>query len=277
LWFSRYLPSRLVAGDPGIRDAAVHAIQACLPHARVIPAGAAAIEWRRHPGSERYRIHARERSQRGATLIYDVDIATWDGDVVERWRGLELRIVGPTELPREWPPELLGPYLERQAAALGQWPEISISVDVNGQVPHVTRRADGKPLLHQGHLSRSHAGAMTLTVEAGTPVGCDCEPIAMRAPQVWRDLLGGSGYSLAELVSRQAGEGLDQSATRVWCALECVKKAGVRQDTAIVLDPSGSTPPGWVVLDAGTARILTLVAPLVAVPDPVAFALLLER
>ena len=33
-WFSRYLPQERVLGDTGVRDAAIHAIQACIPHAR---------------------------------------------------------------------------------------------------------------------------------------------------------------------------------------------------------------------------------------------------
>src|SRR5688572_32285608 len=30
-WFGRYLPGGLVLGDPGARDAAIHAVQACVP------------------------------------------------------------------------------------------------------------------------------------------------------------------------------------------------------------------------------------------------------
>src|SRR5262249_47107273 len=36
-WFSRYLPQTLVLGDPAARDAAVHSIQACVPHALLLP------------------------------------------------------------------------------------------------------------------------------------------------------------------------------------------------------------------------------------------------
>src|SRR5205807_9707834 len=38
-WFGLYLPSGLVLGDPGARDAAIHAIQACIPHATILPTG----------------------------------------------------------------------------------------------------------------------------------------------------------------------------------------------------------------------------------------------
>jgi len=38
-WFGRCLPGELLLGDPASRDAAVHAIQACIPHVRLLPVG----------------------------------------------------------------------------------------------------------------------------------------------------------------------------------------------------------------------------------------------
>ena len=38
-WFDRYLPAELILGDPAARDAAIHAVQACIPHATILPVG----------------------------------------------------------------------------------------------------------------------------------------------------------------------------------------------------------------------------------------------
>src|ERR1039457_2794103 len=38
-WFARYLPATLALGDPGARDAVIHSVQACIPHATVLPIG----------------------------------------------------------------------------------------------------------------------------------------------------------------------------------------------------------------------------------------------
>ena len=38
-WFGPYLPQPLVLGDPGARDAAIHAVQACVPDRRIVPTG----------------------------------------------------------------------------------------------------------------------------------------------------------------------------------------------------------------------------------------------
>ena len=72
-------------------------------------------------------------------------------------------------------------------------------------------------------------------------------------------------------------EQLDAAATRVWCMIEAVKKAGLRQDIGVVLatpQAPQSAASGWVVLGAGAARIATLVAPVAGFADPVAFAVL---
>ncbi|MCP3905140.1 MAG: erythronolide synthase, partial [Planctomycetes bacterium] len=38
-FFSSFLPADLVLGDPGSRDAALHALQACIPHRTILPTG----------------------------------------------------------------------------------------------------------------------------------------------------------------------------------------------------------------------------------------------
>jgi enediyne polyketide synthase len=43
-WFDRTLAPILVLGDPGALDAAIHAIQACIPHAAVLPNGVERLE-----------------------------------------------------------------------------------------------------------------------------------------------------------------------------------------------------------------------------------------
>src|SRR6202158_3942695 len=38
-WSARSLPAALLLGDPAARDAAIHGIQACIPHAQLLPIG----------------------------------------------------------------------------------------------------------------------------------------------------------------------------------------------------------------------------------------------
>ena len=82
-WFDRYLPSRLVLGDPGARDATIHAIQACVPNANLLPIGVERIiPGAEDPSGSRF-VYARERSQEDDTFIYDVEVANSDGCLME--------------------------------------------------------------------------------------------------------------------------------------------------------------------------------------------------
>jgi enediyne polyketide synthase len=274
-WFSHYLPETLVLGDPGVRDAALHAIQACIPHKRVLPTGARRIAILPHAARPWYRIRAVEQSRKGSLLVYDLEIATPDGEVVERWDGLELRIVSAADLPDRWPPGLLAPYLERRLGEIGLPGGVSVEFNEMSRSNGFAHRPDGKPLLNGSHISRAHAGDFTFTVTAPLPVGCDCEAVVAKPAETWRDLLSADGLALAEMVVRENNESLDSAATRVWCALESAKKAGARRNLGIVLDRAVE-PNGWVILRAGSARIATLVAAVTGSREPLAFAILVD-
>ncbi len=270
-WFSAYLPPDWLLGDAGARDAALHAIQACIPHALVLPVGVAQIS----PGvldpSSAHLVRAREVEDDGQELVWDVEVCAPDGAVRERWRGLRLRRVARLEPTDGWGPALLGPYLERRVNELVPGAGVSVGVERGGGDRHtasdraigraarvrvsVRRRPDGRPEVLELPMSVSatHCGELTLGVAGLRPVGCDLERVSSRPASLWRDLLGGDGVRLAEHIAREAGEELDAAATRVWCARECLRKAGMPHDTPLVLESAATD--GWVVLVSGTISI----------------------
>jgi hypothetical protein len=74
---------------------------------------------------------------------------------------------------------------------------------------------------------------LTLAVaapQAHGAVGCDLEAVTTRSRESWQDLLGAERLALADLVARESGDAFDAAATRVWGALEALKKAGVALD-----------------------------------------------
>jgi enediyne polyketide synthase len=75
-------------------------------------------------------------------------------------------------------------------------------------------------------------------------------------------------------VAKETGENLSVSATRVWGAVECLRKIGYAR-TQLTAD----TRPGldrWVVLRSGDARIATFPTAVEGVTAPVVFAMLTE-
>lgn len=268
-WFGRYLPSGLDLGDPGARDAAIHAVQACIPHATVLPIGVERVipECSIPPGPRLVR--AQERAHDGDEFVFDLDIADASGRVVERWQGLRLRLAGQVVTRDAWPVALLGPYLARRigdlipGAGLQAWLGRGIDSDTAisraiGRPVAVRRRPDGKPEAPPDleiQVSASHADDLVLAVAAPGPVGCDAEPVAHRSQPLWRDLLGPGRYALAELVARERGEDLDTAATRLWVAAECLKKAGAAFGAPVAMLASEED---WVTLRAGSLTVATL-------------------
>ncbi len=285
-WFGRYLPQERVLGDTGVRDAAIHAIQACIPHARLLPVGVGRITIGKIPCLlERIAargvipellLHARERKREGDTFHYDLELLGGDGTVLEQWEDLRLRKVA--DLPRRtpWTSALLGPHVERRVEELIPLSGVSVAFhrgDVStheivsralGESATVQHRADGKPEVLGGKsVSVARAGLLTLAVAGIGPVGCDLETVQARPAVAWKDLLGADGFSLAETIARDAAEPMDAAATRVWVAAECLKKAGTTAGAPLVLRTVKKD--GWVVLASGASSIAILVA---AVAEP---------
>jgi enediyne polyketide synthase len=273
-WFIHHLPDGLLLGDPGARDAALHAIQACIPHRTVLPVAAEFIYFdeKRTTNTEPLFISARERSSTENSFIYDLDILSADGVVRERWRGLKLQAVGePIPGPRH--EALLGPYLERRVRDLIKGSDLTISLQRDesadrqvrsdraiqaavGMPAAITRRPDGKPEAHTGRsVSASHCGDLTMAVAGSGPVSCDFEQVEDRLPGVWRALLGDERIELAQLIERRTGESGGISATRVWSAGEALKKVGAMITAPLVF--VSATADGCVFLSSGKFRVVT--------------------
>jgi enediyne polyketide synthase len=273
-WFSQYLPAGLVLGDPAARDAAIHSIQACIPHATLLPIGVDRIWFAkaRNP-SEPLCVHARERSQDGSTFVYDLNVTGADGLLRERWEGLRLRLIANSSFRGPWPVALLGPYIERRLREF--YPPSKVSVvcerDVTlarrersdraiqnalGRVVEVLRLADGKPFVtEEMGVSAAHCGELTLAATGTGATGCDLERVSERTSAVWLDLLCAEGARLAGIIARSVPEEQAAAATRVWAARESLKKAGALDDAPLLL--VSSEADGWVLLSSGSLRIAT--------------------
>lgn len=272
-WFSQYLPSTLVLGDPGRRDAAIHAIQSCIPHATLLPTGIERLTINRPEFTGPTLVHARERNAHDDVFVYDVVVTDLDGNVNERWQGLELRAVNRRSANKPWPPSLLASYLERRVSELIPTPEIHVVLvegkdldreqrgalafdAVLGQGSVILKRPDGKPEVAGGRtISAAHQDQLTLTVSGPEQIGCDLEKVVYRPPSVWRALIGDEGIALAQLLRHRANESSDAAATRVWAARECLKKAGAMVNAPLSLIKTNED--GWAILSSGLSMIVT--------------------
>jgi enediyne polyketide synthase len=287
-WFGSYLPQELVLGDPGARDAAIHAVQACIPHVRVVPVAVRSVT----PGDADtpgpWFVHARETARDGDEFVYDLAIAHADGSVRERWNGLRLRAVAPVQaVGAPWPEALLAPFVERHlpagvrvaltraAPALARRERSRLTVARALGAPVALRhRPDGRPEADgwPAGVSTAHAEGLTLAVAGPGRVACDLETVARRA---WPELLGGERAALTDTLARTRGGDTDACATRVWAAAECLAKAGIAPGAPLTL--AHDDDDGWVVLACGAQAIATYVARVRGTDRPMALAVLAEE
>ncbi|MFD6076295.1 SDR family NAD(P)-dependent oxidoreductase [Streptomyces hydrogenans] len=292
-WFGRFLPQDLLLGDPGTRDACMHAIQCCVPDATLLPEGIDNLHIAAADMTPaRVVITARERERDGDRYVYDLDVRDLDGRLRERWHGLRLRAVRKQDGRGPWAPALLGPFLERNIREIGGQ-EVSIAVEPNprelagvadrraqtartlsravGRTSTPVYRPDGKPELTSGQsVSASHGAGVTLAIATPTNAGCDVEQVTGRPLSEWKDLLGAS-WNLCERLAESLGEDIDLAATRVWSAMESVRKAGVSIVDSMVLQ---SADQGWVRFTAGMATIHTFATTTTFTEDKAVFAIL---
>ena len=297
-WFSAFFPAGLILGDPGVRDAFMHAIQCCVPNATLLPAGVERIHLNTAlERTEPLILAAAERYRDGDTFVYDLEVWDSGGRLTERWEGLRLQAVRKQDGSGPWVPALLGPYLERQVAALlPRGPRCAVEPDgldavqtraglrrqtasavrrMLGPGATVRYRRDGKPeVTGEVSVSVSHGAGITLAVTDPGPVGCDVQAVSGRAAGDWRLLLGEEQLALAELIGRERGEELPVAATRVWGALECLRKAGRAVAGPITL--AEARPDNWVLLRSADAQIATFVTHLRDEAAPVVFTILME-
>ncbi|HEV2781532.1 MAG TPA: type I polyketide synthase [Actinophytocola sp.] len=291
-WFAAFLPQDRMLADPGTRDAVMHSIQCCVPDATLLPQGIEKLYLANvsDQDTDYVVMDARERFQDGDSYTYDIDVLTPNGKLVERWEGLTLRAVRKKHGAGPWTPSLLGSYIERSLErVLGGSRAVVVEPDPPGEsdrrtqtelaasralgrTAQVRHRPDGKPELDGGGaVTASHGPGVTLVVTGEGRLGCDVETVSDREQQAWTDLLGGDQIPVRDLLVAEAGDTEAVAGTRIWSALECLRKTG---STVQALTVDRVESEGWVVLSAGDAKIATWVTTLNNLPDPVVFAVL---
>jgi enediyne polyketide synthase len=258
-------------------------VQACVPQSALLPIGVERITGSLNGQTGGLFVRAHERARFANGFVYDLELTDSDGRVRERWERLHLRAITGADFKGPWPEGLLTPYVERCLLELVPAADISVAFEREQATEDrtddktsvrrdrstraieralgagcVIRRANGKPEACNGRdVSASHCGNLTMAVAGRAPVGCDLELVAVRPPETWFNMLGVERFKLAELISREAHEPLDVTATRVWTAAECLKKAGGGTTAPLLF--TCVAPNGWMLLASSDLKIASCV------------------
>lgn len=283
-WFGPYVPSALLLGDPGARDACIHAVQACVPEAVILPRGVDRLVIAPVTDGESGPLvaHAVEREHRDREFVYDIEVRDARGGLRERWEGLRLWNVGVRPVAEARPAAVLPAAVERWFEGSARDLRVGVATaeedDPSGRAVEralgrrlpVWRRADGRPELDGDArgVSVSHAAGLTMAV-VGDRVACDLEPV-LSGPD-WPALLGREGLALAATIARETSETSDLAATRVWTVQECVTKHGLPLESPVMFERREGD---LVWLRAGRARVASGVFRVSGREDAVAVSVL---
>ena len=290
----------LILGSPGLNDATLQALQACLPHRRVLPAGCDSVIV---SGQEvRGAVQVLVSRPPGATS-WNVTAVDATGQAIIAWAGLRLRAVGPLAQETAWPPSLLAVSLEGRATELGLDP--ALQVMILGTEPSATpadrdpdrpadrptdrptdwpaapaaRSSARTPWLDAAAGSGLLAG-FDLTARATRPVACHWTtirplPVDAGPPVRWPTGLDGrAGPDLAglgEQVRVKSRESRAAVAARLAVVAACLSAAGWRPEAPLLLDDA--CEGAWIQIRAGQVTVACTIANMSGVPRPVAVAI----
>jgi|GEM_PF-1888185 len=270
-WFSHFMPQKLVLGDPGTRDAAIHAIQACLPHKRLLPISVNTITTVGIENGVTHFVHAIERYYENDIYVYDVRLFNAQGVEIEKWEGLTLKVFEELDMC-DMPIAVLNTYFKRKLQSLLQSDDFAIYLTDTDNEPSGgihDYRGDGKPTLVSGrHISFSHTNGLTLSFESNQVVSCDIEAVVPRKTNVWEGMLGKS-LPMALLLVKTSEMDMDESSTVTWSVMECLKKAGVPIETPVTFVSQEGF--NWYVFKTAKAKIFTYCSRIDGVSQKIVF------
>lgn len=288
-WFPSFLPRKWILGDPATRDAFIHSVQACIPHGRLLPIGVERLEIADTQRQEYCYMHARERMRNGDEFTYDIEVYNMEQQLIEAWHGLKLKRIASIELLNSWSSVVAVPYLERRCHEITGWDDITLGMNDFYDDPEkrkrelldellkneetLAKRIDGKPEIigSNKRLSITHSGRLTLVVSGKRSLGCDIECVDKKEEGVWMSLLGKERFNLAKTIAHETSDSFQSAATRIWSALESIKKAGLSIDQSMSLVKI--YPDGLLLLKINKAHVISLAMTFTSLEKPACIAI----
>ncbi len=253
-WFA----TEPLLGDPTVNDATLHALQACVPHRRVLPVSCERLTVVPGDASELW-IRASERHAAGGNYVWDVVACDGDGAVVVDWQGLMLTDVGPLPRTEPWPDPLLAVHLERTSTALGLDPGLRVRV----------HRTDSRPGA-EDPCSPSGSTGIALTVEGAESARCAVERVERESERQPLD----AERALVDQLALPCPESFAVRATRVATVRRCLPEADSSEEPLVL---EGVHDGGLILFRSGDSVIVSAVVSVLGLTDPVSVAILTRK
>lgn len=287
-WFGNFLPEGLITKTVGSRDSILHSLQASFPYKHLIPVSVKEVRISKE--IENYKILkvlGIEKERSNDFIIYDIQVSSLDGVLLETWKSLTLKPVGREIDMKEWNPYLFGPYLERKINELDRKMDLRVFLDYSEfskdkgtyskqivtKNAEIYRRIDDKPETNVCHVSCSNLDNYHFAVSSLKDVGCDIEKVQQLQSELWESMLGKKYYKLANWFSKYFNEDLDISCTRAWTILESIKKVGKLHNHPISIDIINDR---FIILNSGSLCIISTLIKIEDIKEPVVLTVAAE-
>jgi enediyne polyketide synthase len=233
-WYGPWLAAAFAGGAPAVRDAALHLLQLCVPHQVVLPVSVAEVRLGLLDPSAAYRISARQCHGDGVRFVFDIEISTMSGAIVECWRGLELLRARacPAASSRAIAPAMLEPLIGR---LLHDELHAAAQVGVVAGPPRqtatalATARAIDAPLSAAPlYRSVTHADDITVAVvSASQRLAVDLQFAPTYSLDEWRLMLGEPRLRFAGQLADECGMAPAMAMLYTWTLSECLVKLDI--------------------------------------------------
>ena len=312
-WFGAASDSdaELVLGSPGLADATLHMLQACVPHRRLLPAGCEEVTFsgRAAQGTVQIRAVAADRggpgdiagpgdlagpgelgspAVRASDQAWDIEAVDATGEPLISWRGVRMHDAGPLPRSTAWPPALLSVYLERVCAELGLGHDLRVEISsgeqdgAGGQLfddqvgaarPHTTAR-QGEPGPAGTAPGKGQLTGLTLRVSADDAALACAWSTAEPGSAAEPEAGHPQAAARAQMFSRFLGEPPGTVRARLQAIAECLAMFGAPASCPITVREIADD--SWVLLSAAEASMACTIVQISGVSGPVAIALMTQ-
>ncbi len=269
-WYGHYYSQTNLLGNAALRDAALHAVQACVPAHTLLPVSAKQILVFKTVSKGKVQIEAQELYRENLIFCYNITIKNEGGEICEAWNEIKFSVLKSSENKKLNLPLAQIALQRKLDESIKTKSSIEFSIPQNGEI---LKRADGKPYLKSGeNISISKQDKATMVVTTAGKTGCDVEKVIQQDTSTWRVMLGIERSNLARSISQSAKEDFSLSATRIWGVMESLKKAGDNLMSAISFDKMDED--GFLIFKSGNKKIFSFAAFIKDFNDKAIFTLL---
>jgi enediyne polyketide synthase len=260
----------LVLGSPGLNDATLHVLQACLPHRRLLPTGCESVTLSGREVRGALRVQAVRRPPEGGDGVWDVTAADATGQPVVSWRGVRSQGMGALARTGAWHPALLAISVESRAAEFGLDPSLRavISCGTPLRAPGTSGRRDGDGCADTA-VGRGPLDGFELTVQATRPVACRWQAVGV--PREEDVPLDEGLVALRRELEARPREALAAAQARLATIAACLAALGREPGTPLTVEDE--CDGGWIVVRSRDAAVACAVTEISGVPSPVAVSI----